>query len=940
MDLSKLRKANKIYQSLADKTIDEAMAELNTYDDIDHEVLHLIKSLITNSAESNTYFDQKIAQHYQNPINNHWHVGMVIDGYELTEVIGQGGMSMVFKAKRTDSATQKPVAIKIFNLTNQNPEIKAKFLAEQQILANLSHPNIINFHHGENNEQGDSYIVMELLDEGMTINEHVQKKQLKPRAIIELILQAANALQYAHSHLVIHRDIKPSNLMVTENIVLKVLDFGIAKLIDNKALADSPEDTILALTPSFAAPEQINADGVDITTDVYTLAAVTLSLLTNQQPFPADRMIKSCKNDEAHVNQLLNKHIDDQDLRNVLRKALKNNRQERYANMYAFSEDLQAWLAKKPVSATKDSWWYRLRRFAARRTALFATSIILAVTVIAAVAGLTHQNQAIKREAKKAEAVKNFMLNAFSVTDPNYAQGVDISSKDLLQVAAKKMATDDGMDADIKFELYLAMSLAHGRLGFYPEAIELLHSALILNPQNEQAIVLLAQYQFNAGQIEAVNALLEQTHENTFNSATNQAAIKRVRANLLAQAGNYDQAFEVFAELQNLPLSDTDHINNQALLAEIYYLKGESSRSIEIIEALQKSHPLPATDVLNLSLNSDLVQYHDRMGNFSAARALTEKNIQTYREILGDAHPQLGSAYNALSAFQRLDGQLEEALVSAKISKQIYSERFGASSEGLAQAHSNEGVALFYQNKHEPAIHELTTAANMLEEIFSSDHPETMNAKYNLATILNATGRPEQALPILQQNYQIESTSLGKNHRSALYTQLSLALTLANTGDFEQALNHAKQSIQIMSEQPSNHKHNINNAYSVLGRVHFMAGDFAQAITATLKSIEETTEANENNRARSLKLIAQSHQQLKSFDQADQYYRKWTEHLAKIYGETDTQHLEGLLEWAENSRTNEQAQQLIKQVQTIITEHDLNLPEIQEKLKVFTQNHH
>jgi tetratricopeptide (TPR) repeat protein len=545
------------------------------------------------------------------------------------------------------------------------------------------------------------------------------------------------------------------------------------------------------------------------------------------------------------------------------------------------------------------------------------------------------QNQAIKLEVSKADAVKQFMLDSFSVTDPNVAQGVDLSTKDLLRIAADKMTLDDDMDPAIKFELYMSLALANGRLGYYPEAIKLLDNALTIKPQNEQATALLAQYLFNAGEIETVNTLLSETPENDFNSSTEVAAIKRVRANILAQAGEYDAAFEQFESLKNLVASDMDTMKNQALLAEIYYLKGESERSVDILQQLKLSHPLPATDVFTLGLNSDLVQYHDRAGNFNAAMALTQENIQAYRQILGDEHPNLGLAYNSLSAFQRLEGQLDDALVSAKISEQIYRKRYGDSSEGLAQALSNIGVAYYYQKKFEPAIEQLTLAAEMLAVIFGESHPETMYAKGNLAVILNATGHPEKALPIIQNMYQYELETLGKGHRSTLLSQRSLALTLGNLGQFEAAIRHAQEVIELLSEYPNDQAYQISNAYSVLGRIYFMAGEHQLAIEQNLLHIKNNTEGNANNYARSLQLIGESHQALLQFDQAVEYYQMWTNHLAKTYGETDEKYLDGLLvttEKLQQMKRQEQSKMLLLKVQNILIENDLNLKEIQAKL--------
>lgn len=939
MNLNKLKQANQIYESLAEITPVEAINELNTYENLDHEVLNLVKSLINNSQQSSAFFEQKVSQHYQSPLNKTWQVGDQIGDYELLELIGQGGMSMVYKAQRSQSDKQKPVAIKLFNLANQNPELTAKFKAEQNILAELSHPNVIEFHHAENSIQGDSYIVMELIDGGLPIDEYVSTKQLNNKQIVTLLLQAAEALQYAHQHLIIHRDVKPSNIMVNQNGQLKVLDFGIAKLIIPDIEVNAEEQaqhTLMALTPSFASPEQINATGIDVTTDVFSLAAVTVYLLTQQQPFPANRMLKSCAEDEAYIRKQLKEHIQDQDLRNLLTCALHQDRKYRYANMFAFSEDLNAWLAHKPVSASKDTWWYRINRLAHRRTALFVTSLVLLITVVAAIVILSLQNQAIKLEAQKADAVKQFMLDSFSVTDPNVSQGVDLSAKDLLRIAADKMTFADDMDPVIKFELYVALAIANGRLGYYPEAIILLNEALIIQPKNEQSTALLAQYLFNAGEIETVNELLNKTQEDDYTSVTEKAAVKRVRANVLAQAGNYKQAFIQFKSLKALAVTQMDTINNQALLAELYYLKGDSERSIAILQELKSMHPMAATDVLNLSLNSDLVQYHDQVGNYGAALALTEENIKAYREILGDEHPNLGLAYNALSVFQRLNGQLDDALTSAELSAQIFRKRYGSRSEGLAQALGNAGVAYYYQKQNTLAIKKLSQAADMLQTIFGDNHPETMDAKFNLATILNATGNPQKALPILQKIYQVEMETVGENHRSVIYTKESLALTLAKTGQFESAILHAQESIALSQENFPNQSDLINHAHSILGRVYYMAGNHESAIFQNLLHINGWTEGNENNYARSLQLVAGSYHVLQKLDQAAEYYQKWTNHLFKIYGVADDKYLQGLLDWAEASRQMnhlDQANTLLTQVQSILTEYDLSLPEVQAKLK-------
>ncbi len=947
MELQKLKQANEIYQLMANKTIEQAMASLKTYSDLDQEVKQLVISLIKNAQQSSEFFDQKVAHHYNAKTFKVWQPGDIIGDYELLEPIGQGGMSTVFKAQRVNSDTQKPVAIKILSLENNTSELKAKYIAEQHILASLSHPNIIDFHHGENTEVGDAYIVMELLDEGLSIDAYCKQQQLGTKLKIALMIQATDAIQFAHNHLIIHSDLKPSNIMINNSGQLKVLDFGIAKLISPQTQGNDLHDekaqqnTLLALTPSYASPEQINGHNIDVTTDVFSLAAVAVALITDQQPFPIDRVIKSCQTDTNHVRQLLKTHNVDKNLSNVLMKALHHDRTQRYANMFALREDFQAWMAQKPVTASGDSWWYRLQCFAKRRTALFSLSIVLLLTVTTAIVGLSWQNQAIKMEAQKADAVKQFMLDSFSVTDPNISQGIDLSTKDLLRLAAQKIDEQQNIDSYIHFELYQAMAKANGRLGYYTEAIELLEKALKIQTGEQHSLALLAQYYLSSGKRDELTTLLANIQENLFDSPTDRAMFKRVRVLNLAQAGDYEQALSHFGYLDQWIKGPLDEIKNQAVLAEVYYLKGQSEKSIEIIETVKKAHPLPETHVLNLGLNTDLVEYHDRIGNFTEALDLTKQNIALYQKILGDQHPNLGQAYNALSVFQRLAGDLSAALSAAEQSKTIFRQRYGDSSEGLSQALSNAGMAYYYLDKPDKAIEEFTASADMLIKIFSAQHPEAINAQANLAMILNATGHPEQALPQLQEIYNTEVQTLGATHRSPLMTQQALALTLSNLSQHDEAIRIAQENLSVVKQNFASRDNMLNGSVSILARVLFNAEQYETALPHFMSVIESSAEGNQNNKARFLKYVAKSHAQLNNSDQANQFYQQWTDQLQNLYGVTDPQYLQALLDWAQWLTQVDQASkasELINQVSDAIENHDIKTDALIQHLSELNLN--
>jgi len=935
MNINQLKQANELFETLTKDSPELALAQLAEIKDLDPEIAKLVTSLIYNNQQSSAYFDLKVSHHYQKIQNKNWQSGDRLGSYILSECIGRGGMSVVFKGTRAVQESQKPVAIKIINLAPHSHEIKSRFLSEQRILANLTHPNIIEFHHGGHTEHDEAFMVMEYLAGALTIDQYVKEHQLNSKQIIQLIIHAADALQHAHNQLIIHRDIKPSNIMVDTNGQPKVLDFGIAKSIDlNKKATD--EQTLVALTPSFAAPEQINAQSINVTADVFSLAAVTSSLLTQQLPFPPNRIINNCSKDEQHVEQLLKSHDVDADLRLVLMQAMQFDPQHRYPNMYAFKQDLMAWLSHRPVSARKGRFWYRVSRFAIRRKALFITSIMFGLTVLLAVIGLSWQNQTIKTEITKAQAVKQFMLDAFSVSDPNVSQGVELSTRDLLRLAADKIKLDLGMDEVIKFELLQSMAIAHGRLGYFTEALALLADTADIKPGDEYTTALVAQYAFTAGQLDRVNQLLETTNEGQFEQPDHQMMFKRVRANVLAQAGQYEQALHQHELLKALTSEPREIIKNQSLLAEIHYLKGESERSVEIINQVLAQHPLKQQDVLSMSLNSDLVQYHDRLGNYDQAMRLTQQNINDYQLILGDQHPNLGQALNDLSVFQRFAGEFDAALASAEKSKALYRDRYGDISEGLAQAHSNAGMVHYLRKNTELAIQEFTAAADMLIAIFSADHPEAINAQANLATILNGAGYPEKALPILKRIHQIELSTLGPEHRSTLITQQSLALTLANLGLHTEAIEQATMNAATVRQHYPNRKVFIEGADFVLGRVYFMTGNYPQALTTFNDLLNHWHGSSEYMLANVLQLKAESLVLSQKPQEANLAFQAWIDHLHTTYGETDLNTLTAQLDWAEVLRSQQdhsQALEVVEAVRTSVTNGSLNLPSITSRLE-------
>lgn len=268
---------------------DQRTALLDAACSDDSELRKEVVSLLHAHQQAGSVFLRKPALAVDLPgiasIDNSSRVGRRVGVYRLIELVGQGGMGDVYRAERADGQYDKQVAIKFVRAGLDTAAILERFRNERQVLASLDHPNIARLLDGGTTEDGIPYLVMELI-EGTPIDQYCDAEKLAITERLRLFLQVASAVQYAHQHLVIHRDIKPGNILVTKEGVPKLLDFGIARILDP---AISPQVTVVnPMTPEYASPEQVRGEPVTTATDVYSLGVVLYQLLTGRSPFPKD----------------------------------------------------------------------------------------------------------------------------------------------------------------------------------------------------------------------------------------------------------------------------------------------------------------------------------------------------------------------------------------------------------------------------------------------------------------------------------------------------------------------------------------------------------------------------------------------------------------------------------------------------------------------------
>jgi len=382
----------------------------------------------------------------------HW-IGRMIGAYRIVEEIGVGGMGEVFRAVRTDEEYDKEVAIKLVRTGADADFVIGRFKNERQILANLDHPNIARLLDGGTTEAGLPYVVMELV-RGEPIDQYCDERKLPTTERLKLFLEVCGAVQYAHQRLIIHRDIKPSNILVTREGVPKLLDFGIAKILESGPPVEGFEPTVTLfrfLTPGYASPEQVRGEVITTASDVYSLGVVLYELLTGQSPYGVTRgtsreMEQAVSDHEPEKPSLvvlreegtagsdgakprrlestgsvrdgsperLSKRLRG-DLDNVVLMALRKEPRRRYASVEQFAEDVRRHLANLPVVARKDTLSYRASKFVIRHKTGVAVAAMFILTVAAGFAVTLREARIAGRRFNDVRSLANSLM--FDVHD-------------------------------------------------------------------------------------------------------------------------------------------------------------------------------------------------------------------------------------------------------------------------------------------------------------------------------------------------------------------------------------------------------------------------------------------------------------------------------------------------------------------------------------------
>lgn len=691
-----------------------------------------------------------------------------VAGFRVLGVLGQGGMGEVFLAERETEDFVQRVALKRMTLGNRDANLRERFLRERRILAQLNHPNIARLLDGGLDADGNPYFAMELV-EGLILTRYASEQDLDLRARLHLFIVVCEAVAYAQNNLIVHRDLKPSNVLVTASGQVKLLDFGIAKLL---APGDSQATATLAMTPAYAAPEQLLGEAISTATDVYALGVMLFELLVGylparnwrermrdaiseqhsiERPSVAALQCPDTANQSATIDLRQRRRLAQQlrgDLDQIVLLALRRDPARRYPTAQALADDLGRYLSARPVRACADHWRYRLNKFVRRNTwAMAATALTFVGLIAATLVSLSFANSEraahvlanaergrAEQQAERATRTKDFVVALFSDIDPLRAaggKGDDYSAVELLDAAAKRVDADLNNMPEAQAELRYALADSLRNLGRPQAALTLLDASI--------------------PQLRALGSV----DQRTLSSA------------LQARAATREQLTDI------------------------------NGAEIDAREALYIALVLPDDEDSRLAR----IKIRTSIAKLLTLRNKTAEALAQYRAILHDRtallgrddHPDLAVDWNNLSAvYERLE-RYGEAESSARRAMQLFATANGFAHPRMAWLHNALGFALLGQNRLDEAQAELDAARSLALAKLDANNPILLNIHIGL-------GRLAQA----RRNYAVADTAFAEalrigttlNHTSLATVEIRSGLSFLQQNRYLEAESMLRRGIE------------------------------------------------------------------------------------------------------------------------------------------------
>jgi serine/threonine-protein kinase len=794
---------------------------------IEDPELHLrLARLIADAERSDGFLDRPAlrARADADPPRQSPDAGSTFGPYRLVSRLGAGGMGEVWRAERITGGFEQQVAIKL--MRPDAGASRARFEAERDILASLGHPSIARLYDGGVSADGRPYMVMEYV-EGLDLSSWCRQHRAELPQRLALFLAVCDAVAYAHAQLVVHRDLKPANVLVNGAGEVKLLDFGIAKLLQPDAIGDATRTA--HLSPAYAAPEQLTGGRIGTAADVHALGATLYEILTGRLPWPiqalplglaVERLLHQTPPppssvvapDDAVPSRALRGDLDA-----IVAKALRSEPSARYPDARALGDDIRRYLAHEPVSARSGARWYVARRYLRRNWPAVSAATFLAMVIAGSAVYADLARRETMTALTRADAVREFVVGLFEANDPVARGGKVLSARELVDIGALRLESGLDADPDTRIELLGVIGDLYRGVGDNTRAAELRRRRLDL-----------AERAYDRGDVRRIEAQIDvattELDAERFDAAERvlMAALTAVgsadhdvRARILAHFGglafqrgrysdaeNYvDQALALYARLPN-----SDPVDRAEVMAGKATMQFAAGHIAESEQLLREAHTLALAHEARrpgslIHIRQSLAKTLTGLGQFDEAKRLTEADIDTITRLYGAGHPRLADDVYQLGSIARIRGDNEQALAHYERALGMYRESYGPEHSYVASTLTTMGNALANAGRSVEAIEALTQAQSIYAATLGADHLHVGvaaitlgNARVGAGDIAGAEREFRAALATFER---IGSA----DHPYAGAARMGLAEALAEGGRCEEALGLARQARERLAAE-------------------------------------------------------------------------------------------------------------------------------------------
>ena len=739
------------------------------------------------------------------PPSSHPQLGSLVGPYRVRELIGVGGMGVAYLADRADGEFEQEVVLKVGRRA-YDQQVHRMLERERNVLASLDHPHIAHLLNGGTTPHGRPYLAIDYV-RGVPLTEYCDAQRLDVRKRLTLFDDAAAAVQHAHRSLVIHRDLKPANILVSDEGVVKLIDFGIAKVLSAAEVPDPDREEARAFTAAYAAPEQVRGDVITTATDVYGLGAVLYELLTGCRPHARDRtaarpgapgapseiamgvghVVGSAPAEGGAEARAQARGTSPRGLQKVLRgdldgivsKALAIEPGRRYESVEALRDDLRRWMRGRPISLYRHRAAYRAGKLLRRHAAVFTAATIGLAILVGGVASTLWQARRTAAEAERAEQVTSFVLSLFESTDPDRAGSSQLSAAELLRRSIPRLDAELADQPELQTEVLMVVADAFERLGYYSEALPLVERAV------------------------------EQRRAQAGSDDPEVAAGLRRAGYLYIREQDLDRAEPLLIEAIEIERAAYGERNaafatTQDNLAELRRLQGRVGEADSLASAsLETRRALLGPDHLDIgwSLNN-LGVIRRTLGQYDDAEALFRESLEMKRRLFSPTHSEVVLGVNNLANLLRLRGRTDEAEALYRETETTLAEVFGEAHPSTITVRNNLAAVLFQNGS-------LTESEDMFRRVLGAweargemDHPDAVGTLNNLSTVLRAQGKAEEAVRSAQSAVDGWTAHYGESHERVGIAVTNLGLALYSAGRTLEAQGALEQAFPIALATP------------------------------------------------------------------------------------------------------------------------------------------